>query len=75
MADEFGNEEVVFLKVDVDECPDAAAKYSVKAMPTFVSSVFFFAVVVIVLLLLLLLLSSSYCILFTMISILYSFNF
>ena len=40
MSDEFGNEEVVFLKVDVDECPDAAAKYSVKAMPTFVSSVF-----------------------------------
>ena len=40
MSDEFGNEEVVFLKVDVEECPDAAAKYSVKAMPTFVSSVF-----------------------------------
>uniref|UniRef100_A0A7R9WDZ5 Thioredoxin domain-containing protein n=1 Tax=Pseudictyota dubia TaxID=2749911 RepID=A0A7R9WDZ5_9STRA len=27
---------VVFLKVDVDENPDTAAKYSVSAMPTFV---------------------------------------
>jgi len=29
-------EDVVFLKVDVDECEDIAAKYSVNAMPTFV---------------------------------------
>lgn len=28
--------EVVFLKVDVDENPDTAAKYSVSAMPTFI---------------------------------------
>jgi Thioredoxin len=28
--------EVVFCKVDVDENPDTAAKYSVSAMPTFV---------------------------------------
>lgn len=27
--------DVVFLKVDVDENPDTAAKYSVSAMPTF----------------------------------------
>ena len=27
---------VVFLKVDVDENPDTAAKYGVSAMPTFV---------------------------------------
>lgn len=27
---------VVFLKVDVDENPDTAAKYTVSAMPTFV---------------------------------------
>ena len=27
--------EVVFLKVDVDENPETAAKYSVSAMPTF----------------------------------------
>ena len=27
---------VVFVKVDVDEIPDTAAKYSVSAMPTFV---------------------------------------
>jgi len=29
-------EDVVFLKVDVDENPDTAAKYSVSAMPTFI---------------------------------------
>merc|ERR1712059_125209 len=29
-------EDVVFLKVDVDECEDIAAKYSVNAMPTFI---------------------------------------
>lgn len=28
--------EVVFLKVDVDENPDTAAKYNVSAMPTFI---------------------------------------
>jgi thioredoxin 1 len=28
--------DVVFVKVDVDENPDTAAKYSVSAMPTFV---------------------------------------
>ena len=28
--------DVVFLKVDVDENPETAAKYSVSAMPTFV---------------------------------------
>lgn len=28
--------DVVFLKIDVDENPDTAAKYSVSAMPTFV---------------------------------------
>lgn len=28
--------DVVFLKVDVDENPDTAAKFSVSAMPTFV---------------------------------------
>ena len=28
-------DDVVFLKVDVDENPDTAAKYSVSAMPTF----------------------------------------
>lgn len=28
--------DVVFLKVDVDENPDTAAKYSVSAMPTFI---------------------------------------
>ena len=27
---------MVFVKVDVDELPDVAAKYSVSAMPTFV---------------------------------------
>ena len=27
---------VVFLKVDVDENPDTAAKYGVSAMPTFI---------------------------------------
>jgi thioredoxin 1 len=27
---------VVFLKVDVDDNPDTAAKYNVSAMPTFV---------------------------------------
>jgi thioredoxin 1 len=27
--------DVVFVKVDVDENPDTAAKYSVSAMPTF----------------------------------------
>ena len=48
MSDEFGNEEVVFLKVDVDEVPEAAAKYSVQAMPTFVSSVCLLAVVVVI---------------------------
>ena len=48
MSDEFGNEEVVFLKVDVDEVPEAAVKYSVKAMPTFVSSVCLLAVVVVI---------------------------
>ena len=31
------HDDVVFLKVDVDENPDTAAKYSVSAMPTFVS--------------------------------------
>jgi thioredoxin 1 len=34
LSEEF--EDVVFLKVDVDENPDTAAKYSVSAMPTFV---------------------------------------
>lgn len=34
MAAEMSN--VVFLKVDVDECYDVAAKYNVRAMPTFV---------------------------------------
>jgi thioredoxin 1 len=29
-------EDVVFMKVDVDDNPDTAAKYSVSAMPTFV---------------------------------------
>ena len=29
-------EDVVFVKVDVDENPETAAKYSVSAMPTFV---------------------------------------
>jgi thioredoxin 1 len=29
-------DDVVFVKVDVDENPDTAAKYSVSAMPTFV---------------------------------------
>ena len=28
-------DDVVFVKVDVDENPDTAAKYSVSAMPTF----------------------------------------
>ena len=28
--------DVVFVKVDVDENPDTAAKYSVSAMPTFI---------------------------------------
>lgn len=28
--------DVVFLKVDVDENPDTAAKFSVSAMPTFI---------------------------------------
>jgi len=28
--------DVIFLKVDVDENPETAAKYSVSAMPTFV---------------------------------------
>ncbi|KAL3906931.1 MAG: hypothetical protein SGILL_009079, partial [Bacillariaceae sp.] len=35
LSEEFGDD-VVFLKVDVDENPDTAAKYSVSAMPTFV---------------------------------------
>jgi thioredoxin 1 len=34
LSDEFGDT-VVFVKVDVDENPDTAAKYSVSAMPTF----------------------------------------
>lgn len=29
-------EDVVFIKVDVDDNPDTAAKYNVSAMPTFV---------------------------------------
>eukprot|EP00092_Neocalanus_flemingeri_P005489 GFUD01005919.1.p2 GENE.GFUD01005919.1~~GFUD01005919.1.p2 ORF type:complete len:106 (-),score=34.79 GFUD01005919.1:661-978(-) len=29
-------EDVVFLKVDVDECEDIAAKYEISAMPTFI---------------------------------------
>lgn len=33
MSEEYDT--VVFLKVDVDETPDTAAKYSVSAMPTF----------------------------------------
>jgi len=33
LAEEVDN--VVFLKIDVDENPDTAAKYSVSAMPTF----------------------------------------
>ena len=33
MSEEMTN--VVFLKVDVDENPETAAKYSVSAMPTF----------------------------------------
>lgn len=33
LSDAFPN--VVFLKVDVDENPDTAAKYEVSAMPTF----------------------------------------
>jgi thiol-disulfide isomerase/thioredoxin len=32
-SEEFSN--VVFLKIDVDENPDTAAKYQVRAMPTF----------------------------------------
>ncbi|KAL3937514.1 MAG: hypothetical protein SGARI_002096 [Bacillariaceae sp.] len=36
LSEEFGSDGVVFLKVDVDENPDTAAKYSVSAMPTFV---------------------------------------
>ncbi|KAG7370001.1 thioredoxin [Nitzschia inconspicua] len=35
LSEEFDGE-VVFCKVDVDENPDTAAKYSVSAMPTFV---------------------------------------
>ena len=31
------HDDVVFLKVDVDENPGTAAQYSVSAMPTFVS--------------------------------------
>jgi len=34
LSDEF--DDVVFLKVDVDENPETAGKYSVSAMPTFV---------------------------------------
>jgi thioredoxin 1 len=34
LSEKFPN--VAFLKVDVDENPDTAAKYSVSAMPTFV---------------------------------------
>lgn len=34
MSQEMSN--VVFVKVDVDENPETAAKYSVSAMPTFV---------------------------------------
>jgi thioredoxin 1 len=33
MSEEYDT--VIFLKVDVDEDPDTAAKYSVSAMPTF----------------------------------------
>merc|ERR1712236_160559 len=29
-------EEVVFLKVDVDDCEDIAAEYNISAMPTFI---------------------------------------
>lgn len=29
-------DDVVFIKVDVDDNPDTAAKYNVSAMPTFV---------------------------------------
>jgi thioredoxin 1 len=35
LSDEFGRK-VQFIKVDVDDNPDAAAKYGVSAMPTFV---------------------------------------
>ena len=34
-------DDVVFLKVDVDENPETAANYKVSAMPTFVSSICF----------------------------------
>lgn len=34
LSDEINN--VVFVKVDVDDNPETAAKYSVSAMPTFV---------------------------------------
>jgi thioredoxin 1 len=34
LSEEFGD--VIFVKVDVDENPELAAKYSVSAMPTFV---------------------------------------
>jgi len=34
LSETFDN--VVFLKIDVDENPDTAAKYNVSAMPTFV---------------------------------------
>ena len=32
------HDDVMFLKVDVDENPDTAQQYSVSAMPTFVRS-------------------------------------
>ncbi|KAG8230546.1 hypothetical protein J437_LFUL008369 [Ladona fulva] len=36
MASEMQFSNVVFLKVDVDECDDIAAEYEISAMPTFV---------------------------------------
>lgn len=34
LSDSFDN--VLFVKIDVDENPDTAAKYNVSAMPTFI---------------------------------------
>lgn len=34
--DKYQKNNLVFIKIDVDECPDLARKYEIEAMPTFI---------------------------------------